>query len=112
VFDGKGAAEAHREIDAHQSSFSEVYFNRVRRKSYCSCRRKEREAFRAEREQADAALRAERREAAAAQERLRAETENLRASMERLQRRREGKSSFARGERIPGLGSVGELEER
>ena len=43
--------------------------------------REEREPFRAEREQADAALRVERREAATAQERLRAETENLRASM-------------------------------
>ena len=52
----------------------------------------EREAFRAEREQADAALRVERREAAAAQERLRAETENLRASLEQLQRRVEGQS--------------------
>ena len=57
--------------------------------------REEREAFRAEREQADAALRVERREAAAAQERLRAETENLRASMGQLQRRVEGQSSFA-----------------
>ena len=46
--------------------------------------REEREDFRAEREQADAALRVERREAAAAMGRLRAETENLRASMEQL----------------------------
>ena len=42
----------------------------------------EREAIRAEREQAGAALRVERREAAVAQERLQAETENLRASVE------------------------------
>ena len=72
--------------------------------------REEREVFRAEREQVDAALRVERREAAAAQERLRAETENLRASMEQLQRRVEGQSSFARGEPFAGLGSVGALE--
>ena len=39
-------------------------------------RRKEREAFRAEREQTDVALRAERSEATAAQECLRAETKN------------------------------------
>ena len=72
--------------------------------------REGREAFRAEREQADAALRVERREAAAAQERLRAETENPRASMEQLQRRVEGQSGFARGEPFAGLGSVGGLE--
>ena len=72
----------------------------------------EREAFRVEREQADAALRVERREAAAAQERLRAETENLRANMEQLQRRNEGQSCFARGEPFAGLGSVGGLEGR
>ena len=54
----------------------------------------------------------ERREAAAAQERLRAETENLRASMEQLQRRVEGQSGFARGEPFAGLGSVGGLEGR
>ena len=71
--------------------------------------REERKAFRAEREQADAALRVERREAAAAQ-RLRAETENLRASMEQLQRRVGGQSRFARGEPFAGLGSVGGLE--
>ena len=52
----------------------------------------------------------ERREAAAAQERVRAETESLRASMEQLQRRVEGQSSFARGEPFAGLGSVGGLE--
>ena len=63
-----------------------------------------------EREQADAALRVELSEAAAAQERLQAETENLRASMEQLQRRVEGQSSFARGNRFAGLGSVGGLE--
>ena len=74
--------------------------------------REEREAFRAEREQADAALRAELSETATAQERPRAETENLRASMEQLQRRVEGQSSFARGEGFAGLGSVGGLEER
>ena len=74
--------------------------------------REEREAFRAEREQANAALRVERREAAAAQERLRPETENLRASMEQLQRRVEGQSSFARGKPFAGLGSVGGPEER
>ena len=115
---------------------AEVDFNPVRRKSYVFCRRtergkrsfivllkkewsqvgdltrEEREAFRAEREQADAALRVERREAAAAQERLRAETENLRASMEQLQRRVEGQSGFARGEPFAGLGSVGGLEGR
>ena len=68
--------------------------------------REEREAFRAEREQADAALRVERKEADTAQERLRAETENLRASMEQLQRRVEGQSNFARGEPFAGLGSV------
>ena len=113
---------------------AEVDFNPVRRKSYVFCRRtergkrsfivllkkewsqvrdltrEEREAFRAEREQADAALRVERREAAAAQERLRAETENLRASMEQLQRRVEGQSGFARGEPFAGLGSVGRHE--
>ena len=72
--------------------------------------REEREAFRAEREQADAALRVERREAPAAQERLRTETENLRASMEQLQRRVEGQSSFTRGEPFAGLGSIGGLE--
>ena len=74
--------------------------------------REEREAFRAEREQAGAALCVERREAAAAQERLRAETENLRASMEQLQRRVEGQSSFTRGEPFAGLGSIGGLEGR
>ena len=74
--------------------------------------REERDAFRAEREQADAALRVERSEAAAAQERLRAETENLRACMEQLQRRVEGQSRFARGKRLAGLGSVGGLEGR
>ena len=74
--------------------------------------REEREVLRAKREQADAALRVERREAAAAQELLRAETENLRASMEQLQRRIEGQSSFARGEPFVGLGSVGGLEGR
>ena len=72
--------------------------------------RKEREAFRAEREQDDAALCVERSEAAAAQKRLWVETENLRASMEQLQRRVEGQSSFARGERFAGLWSVGGLE--
>ena len=74
--------------------------------------REEREAFRAEREQADAGLRVERRVAAAAQERPRTETENLRASMEQLQRRVEGQSTFARGEPFAGLGSVGGLEGR
>ena len=74
--------------------------------------REEREAFRAEREQADGALRVERREAGAAQERLRAEAENLRTSMEQLQRRVEGQLSFARGEPFAGLGSVGGLEGR
>ena len=74
--------------------------------------REEREAFRAEREQADAALRVERREAGATQERLRAEAENLRTSMEQLQRRVEGQSSFARGEPFAGLGSVVGLEGR
>ena len=74
--------------------------------------REEREAFRAEREQADAALRVKRRGAAAAQERLRAKTENLRASMEQLQRRVEGQSSFVRGGHFAGLGSVGGLEGR
>ena len=74
--------------------------------------REEREAFRAEREQADAALRVERREAAAAQERLQAKTENLRASMEQLRRRVEGQSSFARGEPFAALGSVGGLDGR
>ena len=54
----------------------------------------------------------ERREEAAAQERLRAETENLRASMEQLQRRIEGQSNFARGEPFVGLASVGGLEGR
>ena len=54
----------------------------------------------------------ERREAAAAQERLRAETENLRVSMEQLQRRVEGQSRFARGEPFAGLGSVGGFEGR
>ena len=43
--------------------------------------REEQESLRAEREQADAALRVKRSEAAAAQERLRAVTENLRISM-------------------------------
>ena len=51
--------------------------------------REEREAFRTERARADAALRVERSEATAAQERLRTETENLRASMEQLQWRLE-----------------------
>ena len=74
--------------------------------------REEREAFRAEREQAHAALCVERREEAAAQERLRAETENLRASMEQLQRRVEGQSSFARGKPFVLLGSVGRPEGR
>ena len=64
--------------------------------------REERGVFRAEREQVNAA----------AQERLRTETENLRASMEQLQRRVEGLSSFARGERFTGLGSVGMLERQ
>ena len=54
----------------------------------------------------------ERREAATAQERLRAETENLRASMEQLQRRVEGQSSFTRREPFAGLGSIGGLEGR
>ena len=71
--------------------------------------REEQKAFRAEREQADAALRVERREAATAQERLRAETENPRGSTEQLQRRVEGQSSFARGKGFAGLGSVGGL---
>ena len=66
--------------------------------------REEREAFRAEREQADAALRVERSEEAAAQEHLRAETENLRVSTDQLQWRVEGQSSFIRGERFPGVG--------
>ena len=74
--------------------------------------REEREAFRAEHEQAGAALRVERREAAAAQECLRAEAENLRANMDQLQRRVEGQASFARGEPFAGLGSVGGLEGR
>ena len=74
--------------------------------------REEREAFRAEREQADAALRVERKEADTAQERLRAETENLQASMEQLQRRVEGQSNFARGEPFASLGSVGGLGGR
>ena len=69
-----------------------------------------REVFRAERKQANAALRVERSEAAAAQEHLRAETENLRPSMEKLQRRVEGKSGFARGECFAGFGPVGGLE--
>ena len=72
--------------------------------------REEREAFRAEREQTDAALRVEQSEAAAAQERLRAETENLRASMEQLQWRVEGRSIFARGERFACLRPVEGLE--
>ena len=66
--------------------------------------REEREAFRAEREQADAALRVERSEAAAAQGCLRAMTENLRASMDQFQQRVKGQSSFARGEHFAGLG--------
>ena len=65
-----------------------------------------------EEQQADAVLRVERREAATAQERLRAETENPRGSMEQLPRRVEGQSSFARGEGFAGLGSVGGLEGR
>ena len=72
--------------------------------------REEREAFRAEREQADAALRVERSEAAAAQGRLRAMTENLRASMDQFQRRVKEQSSFARGEHFAGLGFVRGLE--
>ena len=60
--------------------------------------RKEREAFRAERERTDATLRVEQSEATAAQERLWAETENFWVSMEHLQRRVEGQSNFARGE--------------
>ena len=72
--------------------------------------KEEREAFRAEREQADAALRMERTEAVAAQGRLRAETENLRAIIEQLQRRVEGQSSFVRGERFADLGSFGGLK--
>ena len=48
----------------------------------------------------------EQSEADIAQERLRAEAENLRVSMEQLQRRVESQSSFARGERFAGLGSV------
>ena len=74
--------------------------------------REEREAFRAERERADAALRVERSEATAAQERLRTETKNLRASMEHLQWRVEALPNFARGEPFAVLGSVGELEGR
>ena len=54
----------------------------------------------------------ERREAATAQDRLRAETENLRASMEKLQRKVEGLSNFARGEPFAGIGSVCGLEGR
>ena len=72
--------------------------------------REEREVFRAERKQADAALRVERREAAAAHERLRAETENLWASMEQLQPRVEGQSTFGRGEPFADLGSIGAFE--
>ena len=74
--------------------------------------REEREAFRAERERADAALRVERSEATTAQERLRTETKNLRASMEHLQWRVEALPNFARGEPFAVLGSVGELEGR
>ena len=114
---------------------AEVDFKPVRRTSYGFCRRtgrgkqsliaeegmrsqvrdllrEEREVFRAEGEQAGAALRVEGREAADTQERLQAETENLRASMEQLQRIVEGQSSFARGEPFAGLGSVGGLEGR
>ena len=41
---------------------------------------------------------------------MRAKTDNLLASMEQLQRRVEGRSTFVRGERFADLGSVGELE--
>ena len=74
--------------------------------------REERKARRAEREQTGAALRVEQSEAIAAQERLWAEAENFRVSMEQLQRRVEGQSNFARGEPFAGLGSVGGLEGR
>ena len=74
--------------------------------------RKEREAFRAEREQTDAALCVERSEATAAQDRLWAETENFRVSLEQLQRKVERQSNFARGEPFAGLGSVGGFEGR
>ena len=65
--------------------------------------KEEREASRAERKQADAALRMERSKAVAAQGRLRAETENLRAIIEQLQRRVEGQSSKANVSLISGL---------
>ena len=58
--------------------------------------REEGEAFRMEREQADAAFRADRSESAATHERLKAGTENLRASMEQIQRRVQRQSRIAR----------------
>ena len=74
--------------------------------------REERKACRTERGQTGAALRVEQSEAIAAQERLWAETENFRVSMEQLQRRVERQSKFARSEPFAGLESVGGLEGR
>ena len=72
--------------------------------------REEREAFRMEREQADATFRADRSESAATHERLKAGTENLRASMEQIQWRVRRQSRMARVKRLAGLGFVGGFE--